>query len=229
MKGPPSSLRDRILANAATRPSVTRQTHRLRRLAMVLLLMAAIIGSSSLLAGRHADVPQRPMAYLVAMLSASVVVAIWTAYSTLGPTSSALGRSSRFYRILTIATPCLLALAALLANLLAPGTLMAQTAPEMTHFSCSLLTFIAGAAVLAVLLVLERRTSTTSATLKGASFGAVAAAWATLFISISCPYAHPLHVVPTHVLVPILPLVVGGLLGGARFLSIRADRPSEMN
>lgn len=229
MKGPPSSLRDRILADAAARPSITRQTHRLRRLATLLLMMAALIGSSSLLALRHADVPQRPMAYLVAMLSACVVVAILTAYHTLGPTPSALGRSSRFYRILTIATPCLLALAALIANLLAPGTLVAQTAPEFAHFSCSMMTFIVGAMVLAVLLFLEQRTSTTAATLKGASCGAVAAACATLFISISCPYAHPLHVLPAHVLVPIIPLVVGGLLGGARFLSMRADRPSETN
>jgi hypothetical protein len=169
------------------------------------------------------------MAYLVAMLSACVVVAILTAYYTLGPAPSALGRSSRFYRILTMATPCLLAAAALIANVLAPATIVMQSAPDSTHFSCSMLTVVAGAAVLTVLLVLERRTSTTLATLKGASFGAVAAAWATLFISISCPYAHPLHVVPTHVLVPIVPLVVGGILGGARFLSIRADRASESN
>jgi hypothetical protein len=166
------------------------------------------------------------MAYVATMLSACVVVAIMTAYYTLGPTSSALGRSSRFYRILTITTPCILALAALFANLIAPATLVEQTAPDMTHVSCSTLTFMAGAAVLAVLLVLERRSSTTLATLKGAGFGAVAAAWATLFISISCPYAHPLHVVPTHIFVPVIPLVVGGLLGGGRFLSMRADRSS---
>jgi len=192
-------------------------------------MLATIVASSSILASRHADLPQRPMAYLVAMLSACVVVAILTAYYTLGPAPSALGRSSRFYRILTMATPCLLAAAALIANVLAPATIVMQSAPDSTHFSCSMLTVFAGAAVLAVLLVLERRTSTTLATLKGASFGAVAAAWATLFISISCPYAHPLHVVPTHVLVPIVPLVVGGILGGARFLSIRADRASESN
>jgi hypothetical protein len=229
VKGPSSSLRDRVLAVAATRPSAIRQTHRLRRLAFVLLVLAAIIGSSSLLAGHHSDVPQRPMAYVIAMLSACVFVAILTAYYTLGPTSSALGRSSRFYRILTIATPCLLAVAALIANLLAPVTMVAQTAPTKTHFSCSMLTLIAGVAVLAVLLVLERRTSTTLATLKGASFGAVAAAWATLFISISCPYTHPLHVVPTHILVPMIPLIVGGVLGGARYLSMRANHSSESN
>lgn len=229
MKGPSSTLRDRVLAGTTTRPSATRQTHRHRRLAFVLLMLASIVGSSSLLAGRHAHVSQRPMPYLVAMLTACVVVAILTAYYTLSMAPSALGRSSRSYRILTIATPCSLAVAALIANFLAPATVVTQTAPEMTHLSCSMLTVIAGAAVLAVLLILERRSSTTLATLKGASFGAVAAAWATLFISISCPYAHPLHVVPTHVLIPIIPLVVGGLLGGARFLSMRADRSTETN
>ncbi len=229
MKGPSPSLRDRVLVEATTHPSVTRQTHHFRRLALGLLILATIVGSSSFMAGRHAEIPQRPIMYVVPMFSACVIVALLTAYFTLGPTPSALGRSPRFYRILMIATPCFLALAALMANGLAPATFVTQTAPEMAHLSCSLLTLIAGVAVLAVLLVLERRTSTTLATLRGASLGAVAAAWATLFISISCPHAHPLHVIPAHILVPILPLVVGGILGGARFLSMRADRSSETN
>jgi hypothetical protein len=224
VKDPPSSLRDQVLAATATRPSATRKTHHQRRLAWMLLLVALIIGASSLLAGRHSHVPSRPTSYFLTVLAACVIVAVLTAYGTLGPTPSALGRSSRFYRILTIATPFVLTLALLIANWLEPSTLAVQTARDMTHLSCSAVTLLAGAVVLGVLLVLERRSVTTSAAWKGASFGAVAAAWATLFISISCPYAHPLHVVPTHVWVPVILLVVAGLLGGARILSMRADR-----
>lgn len=177
-----------------------------------------------MLAGRHADIPDRPMTYLATMLAACVVVAILTAYSTLGPTSSALGRTSRFYRILTIVTPFVLALAAIAANVLAPSTMVEQVGHAAPHVSCSTITFMAGAGVLLGLLLLERGSVTNSAAAKGASFGAVAAAWATLFISISCPYAHPLHVLPTHVFVPVIPLVVGGVLGGARMLTMRAER-----
>lgn len=226
MNGPPSHVRDRILAATAARPAATRETHRQRRLALVLLMLAFVVGSSTMLAGRHPDAPQRPMAYLITMLAASVIVAIMTAYYMLGPTASALGRSSRFYRILTFVTPCILALAALVANLLAPATMMAS-ADDAPHLACSTITFIAGAAVLAILLLLERRSATTSVTLKGASYGAVGAAWATLFISISCPYAHPLHVVPTHILAPIVPLVIGGMVAGARILALRANRSSS--
>lgn len=227
MNGPPSFLRERVLTAAAERPSATRKSHRQRRLAFALVILAFVIGSSTMLAGRHPEAPARPMAYLVTMLSASVVVAVVTAYYTLGPTPSATGRSSRFQRILTIATPFILTLAALMANVLAPMTLAAQTAPDAAHVACSTITFIAGAAVLAVMLALERGSSTTSAVFKGASLGAVAAAWGTLFISISCPYAHPFHVVPTHVLLPLVPLLIGGIVAGTRILSIRADRVTE--
>lgn len=223
MKSPPSSLREHVLASVATRPSPTRSAHHQRRLALALLVLAIIVAAGSMMAGRHADVPARPTNYLVTILAICAVVALLVAYGTLGPTPSALGRSSRVHRWLTITTPCLLALGALIANALAPSTLVAQTAPEMTHVACSTVTLLAGAAVLAILLVLERRSSTTSALVKGASLGTVAAAWATLFISISCPYAHPLHVVPTHILVPIIPLVVGGMVAGVRILSIRAE------
>jgi len=180
-----------------------------------------------MLAGRHTDVPERPMTYLATMLAACVVVAILTAYSTLGPTYSALGRSSRFYRILAIVTPIVLTLAAIAANILAPSTMVEQAGHAAPHVSCSTITFMAGAGVLLILLVLEKGSVTNSAAAKGASFGAVAAAWATLFISISCPYAHPLHVLPTHVIVPVIPLVVGGIVGGTRMLTMRAERQKK--
>jgi hypothetical protein len=223
VNGPPTSLRDQILQATAARPSVTRKTHRQRRLVLVLLLLAFVVGSSAMLVGRHTDVPDRPMTYLSTMLGASVFIAILTAYVTLGPTESALGRSPRFYRVLTILTPCLLAVAAIVANVLVPSTMVEDAGHAAPHVSCSAITFFTGAGVLLLLLWLERRSMTNSAAAKGASFGAVAAAWATLFISISCPYSHPWHVVPTHVFVPVIPLLVGGIVGGARLLVIRAE------
>lgn len=227
MNGPPASLRDQILKAAATRPSATRKTHRQRRLALIVLLLAFTAGASSMLAGRHTDVPERPMTYLATLLAACVVVAILTAYSTLGPTFSALGRSARFYRILAILTPIVLALAAIAANILAPSTMIEHPGHMGPHVSCSTITFMAGAGVLLLLLVLEKGSVTNSAAAKGASFGAVAAAWATLFISISCPYAHPFHVLPTHVFVPVIPLVVGGIFGGMRMLTMRTEREKK--
>lgn len=227
MNGPPTSLRDQILQATATRPSATRKTHQQRRLALVVLLLAFVVGGSAMLAGRHADVPDRPMTYLTTMLAACVVVAMLTAYSTLGPAPSALGRTSRFYRFLTIVTPFVLALAAITANAIAPSTMVEQVGHAAPHVSCSTITFLAGAGVLLVLLLLEKGSATNSAAAKGASFGVVAAAWATLFISISCPYAHPLHVLPTHVIVPVIPLIVGGVVGGVRMLTMRAEREEK--
>lgn len=224
MNGPPATLRERVLETTAKRPSATRATYRQRRLALMFLILALLVASSSMMAARHADIPARPLAYLVTMLLASFVVAIVAAYSMLTPGSSALGRSSRFYSVLAIVSPCILAVAALLANTLAPSTWVTPDVSHAPHLACSAVTFVAGAGVLVILMVLERHSATTSIVLKGASLGVVAAAWATLFISISCPFAHPLHVIPTHVLLPVVPLVLGGAVASVRVLAMRLSR-----
>jgi hypothetical protein len=229
VNNPPSSLRDRILAAAATHPAATRKTHRLRRLLSMLVVLAILVGSSLQLAAYWSSTEPRPLPYVLTICVATVLVAILTAYFVLGPTPSAVGRSSRFHRLLTIAIPSILTLAALGANVLVPATLTEQIPPVAALISCSITSLIAGAGVLAALLILERQSVTTSAIVKGASFGAVAAAWAAVFISISCPHAHPLHVVPSHVLVPVVLLVLGGLVAGVRTLQMRAKRSSETN
>lgn len=224
MNGPPASLRDRVLETAANRPSATRTTHRQRRLALMILILALLVASSSMLAANHAEMPARPIAYLVTMVSTSFVLAIATAYSMLAPTSSALGRSSRFYSGLMIIAPFALAIAALLANFVAPSTWIMPEGVRAPHISCSTITLVTGAGLLVVLMFLERCSATNSVVLKGASLGVVAAAWATLFISISCPFTHPMHVIPTHILLPVVPLVLGGAVAGARVLAMRANR-----
>jgi hypothetical protein len=172
------------------------------------LLLAILVGSSLLLATFWATTQPRPLPYVLMICLATLLVAILTAYFVLGPTPSAVGRSSRFHRLLTIAIPSILTLAALGANVLVPATLAEQIPPVAALISCSITSLIAGAGVLAALLILERHSVTTSVIVKGASFGAVAAAWAAVFISISCAHTHPLHVVPSHVLVTVMLLVL---------------------
>lgn len=228
MNSPPASLRDRVLAAVAAHPAATRKIHYRRRLVLMFVFLVILIGSSLLLAAYWGTISSpRALPYMMTILAASVLVAILTAYFILGPTPSAMGRSSQFHRLLTIAIPSILTLATLGANILVPVTLTEEIPPFAALISCSITSLIAGAGMLSALLILERRSVTTSALVKGASFGAVAAAWATVFISISCPHAHPLHVVPSHVLVPVVLLVVGGLLAGARILVMRAKRSSE--
>ncbi len=227
MNAPPSSLREQILAETATRPAATRKTHRLRRLLSMVLVLVILIGASLVLAQYWADPLPRPWAYVITMVVSAVLIALLTAYFILGPTPSALGRSAHFHRLSTLAIPSILTLAALGANVAVPETLAEPTPPATAFFSCSIVSLSVGTVVLAALLFLERRSATTSVVVKGASLGAVGASWATLFISISCPHAHPLHVVPSHVIVPVLLLVIGGLIAGRRVLAIRAKRSSD--
>jgi hypothetical protein len=225
VNGLPPSLRDRVLGAVSTRSAVTRKIQRVRLL-VILLALVFSIGASWFIGRLPANAPIRPAHYIIVLLVACSIITLATAYLTHGPTPSPLGRSRGSYHALAIATPLGLALAALGANLVAPSTLVEQTAASAAHFSCLTHTITAGSVVLAALLVLERRSIATAAAIKGASMGAVAGAWATLFISIRCPHAHPLHVVPTHIL-PIVLLVVVGMTAGARALSMRSDDASE--
>ena len=227
MNAPPSSLREQILAATAAHPADTRKTHRRRRLLSMLLVLVLLIGSSLVLATYWAHSHTRPLPYVLTIAAAALLIAILTAYFILGPAPSALGRSSHFHRLLTLAIPSILTLATLGANFAFPETLEEATPPTTAFFSCSIVSFSVGTIVLAALLFLERRSVTTSVIVKSASFGAVAAAWATLFISISCPHTHPLHVVPSHVIAPVALLVLGGIVVGRRILELRAQRSSK--
>jgi hypothetical protein len=82
---------------------------------------------------------------------------------------------------------------------------------------CHAFTLVLGAALLLAMAIANRRSDPIHATWLGAAFGAVAGAWAAVFVAAWCPLFDVPHVLLGHV-APILVLAASGMLLASRAL-----------
>lgn len=82
---------------------------------------------------------------------------------------------------------------------------------------CHAFTLALGAGMLLAMMIANRRSDPIHATWLGAAFGAVAAAWAAVFVAVWCPLFNVPHVLLGHV-APILVLATAGMVFVSRAL-----------
>jgi len=199
--GPPSALRDRILAATRQAPSPVRVQVVRNTRALVVLGMALALTIFFAIGGLHLG--HRPAGF-VAMTAAgwatASVVVTWIAFVR-GP--SMLGRTRR----------ALLAVALLTAPLLfAWGTLSTVPWPEVrsldsdwsNYLGCFAWTGLMGLAPLAALVLARRGTDPVHPRATGAALGAAMGAWAGTLIDLRCICASVAHMAFSHALPAIL-------------------------
>lgn len=86
-----------------------------------------------------------------------------------------------------------------------------------TGWHCHAFTLVLGVASLLAMTIANRRSAPIHATWLGATYGAVAGAWAAVFVAAWCPLFDLPHVILGHV-APILVLAAPGMLFGSRTL-----------
>jgi hypothetical protein len=84
---------------------------------------------------------------------------------------------------------------------------------------CHSFTLVLGAALLAAMMTANRRSDPVHASWLGAAFGAVAGAWASVFVAAWCPLFDLSHTLLGHA-APILVLTGGGTFLARRLLRI---------
>lgn len=210
---PSTTVRDRILASAAKQPSRTRAEGRLRAgVAYGLAILASILYFESW--GGISHSAGRPKSLTFAIAGGATLMAL--AASSLGfwRGRSMTGRSQTLLAL----GPLLLPWATLAWLFLFHGRYVEPFA--RIGWRCAGLGFGCGAALLAAIVWVRKRTIARHATLHGAALGATAAAWSAILIDLWCPLTNVPHALVGHVM-PIVGITLVGALLGRLVLGIR--------
>lgn len=206
------SLRERVLAEAATTPARTRPESR-RRAALVYTVAALAGPSLFLFWGGVAHAAARPRAFTIGIATGSMLLAFACA-EVAWWRRTLLGRSGLALVMVTLMTPLLTCLWLVSFH---------ARYPEPVHklgVRCFTLMLVAGAPLLLAVLHLRKHTVVRVPALNGAALGCVAGAVASVIVDLWCPLTNTAHVILGHVL-PLLVLCVAGALGGRRLLALR--------
>lgn len=222
MQGPSPDLRDRLLAEVATRPA-PRRAELLRRRAILLVIAAAPIGF--ILARKGIAWTSRPQVFVIVSAALTAIVALAGTWWALSSGPSSLGRPRPFLRMVAGWLPGALLLAAGLAGLMWPETQSGFTLDPRIHLPCLVTTLALAAAPFAVMMYTERRSDPIDPTATGAVLGAAAGSWAAVAMTLHCGHSDLLHLGLAHIL-PVLGLAGLGAFVGSKLLGIRA-RPAK--
>ncbi len=211
---PSSSLRDKILAEAASRPARTRSQG--RRRAAVVYTIAALAGLPLFFYWgglKHAS--GRPAAITIGVALGALLLAVACASIAFWKGKSVVGRSST--ALLSVA---------LIAPLGTYAWLVSWHSTYVDPFTrvgyrCLTMTIVAGAAMLGAALFLRKRSVAVHASAAGAALGAAAGAFGGVSVDVWCPLSEPAHVLVGHV-VPVVILTIAGALAGRMILPLRA-------
>jgi hypothetical protein len=216
---PSEDLRARVMAAVRASPVAVRAVGVRRRAWLV--TAAFTFSAGVLVAIGRPGLRGRPLAYVLALTSAGVLVAGAATWASVARGRSMLGRTVRWRMAAATLTPMLL-----FAASLAFGTLWQQPVVDGSgagaHLSCVAGTAAFALGPLAAFLATRRASDPVAPRLTGAAIAAAAGAWGALGIELHCRYTSPLHVFLGHVL-PVALLALLGVVVGARFLAIRAD------
>lgn len=210
---PSTSLRDKILADAAAHPSRTRAQGR-RRAARVYALAA--LGGLPLFfySGGLAHASARPAVVTFGVVLGALALAVGCATVAFGRGRSAVGRAATALLAVVFLAP--LGTYAWLVSW--HGSYVDPF--QRVGYRCLAMTLVAGAALLAAGLFLRKGTVAVHATVAGAALGVAAGTFGGVLVDLWCPLTAPSHVLVGHVL-PLVILAGAGAVFGRFFLPIR--------
>jgi hypothetical protein len=207
------ALRARVLAAAAATPSPTRKQGRVIGIA-VLALSPAIAVVLVELEGGLAHGAGRPRGVTTALVGGWLLVSVLLTSLVARRRGSSLTRRSTILTSAAVATPLLLFawMHAFYGSYDEPFA--------RVGYRCLALTLLIAATPLAGFMFLRRGIEPRHPMAIGSAVGAACGAWAGVVVDLWCPLTNVPHVLFGHVL-PLVVLIAGGALIGARFLGIR--------
>jgi hypothetical protein len=210
---PSSSLRDKILADAAAHRARTRSEGR-RRAALVYTIAALAglplffyWGGFEHAAGRPYALTYGIAAGALLLALASASVAWWRGKSQVGRTQTALAVIAFLVPIVTYVW-----IVSWHGRYVEPF--------QRVGYRCLAMTLASGGPLLAAALWLRKRTITVHPVAGGAALGAAAGAFGGITVDLWCPLTNSPHVLVGHVL-PIVVLALVGMIAGRFVLAIR--------
>jgi hypothetical protein len=211
---PSSSLRDKVLADAAAHRARTRSEG--RRRAVVIYAIAALAGLPLFLASGGIDhSAERPMAVTLGIAAGSLILAVACASVAWWRGKSAVGRPSAALLAIAVVAPV-----ATYVWLVIWHGRYAEPAPHV-GFRCLAMTLASGAPILAAALYVRKRTVAVHPIASGAALGAAAGAFGEITVDLWCPITTSMHVLIGHAL-PIVLLALVGASVGRSILPLRA-------
>ncbi len=210
---PPSSLRDRVLAAAASTPSRTRKQG--ERTATVFLALSVTIAFCTIeLNGGFEHGAGRPLPITIAVAGGWVAASAFLTWLVARRQGSNLARRSTILAGAALLTPPLL----FAWTRIFYGTY--QEPFERVGYRCLAFTLVIAVTPLAAFLFLRRGIEPRRPMALGAMAGAVCGAWAGVVVDLWCPLTNAPHVLLGHI-VPVALLIAGGALLGDRLLGVR--------
>jgi hypothetical protein len=213
-------LKARILAQARSTPSRTRQASRVY--AWLVLPSSVIVAAALFFAfnGPHHGQGRASWFYAASTLGWAAVAAlsVWGAYLRGG---SALGRPSAWLMAIAVGTPALLFTMMFGFAVVHPEVTLLH--PERLGLKCLGLTVAAAAFPLLGLSLVRRGSDPVHPVATGSALGSACGASAGVMVEMWCPVAAPRHVAIGHIL-PIVIMAILGALLGARVIAMRTLR-----
>ncbi len=211
---PSSSLRDKVLADAAAHRARTRSEG--RRRAVVIYAIAALAGLPLFFAwGGINHSAERPIALTLGIAAGALLLAVACAGVAWWRGKSAVGRPTSALLAIAVAAPVVTYVWLVIWH----GR-YAEPEPHI-GFRCLAMTLASGAPILAAALYVRKHTVAVHPVASGAALGAAAGAFGELTVDLWCPITTSVHVLVGHAL-PIVLLALVGAGVGRSMLSLRA-------
>jgi len=210
---PSSSLRDKILADAAANRARTRSQGR-RRAALVYAIAALAGLPLFFFWGGLGHASGRPFMITIGVGLGALLLAVACAAVAFWRGKSAVGRPSTALLSVAIVAPI-----ATYAWLVSWHTRYVDPFARV-GYRCLTMTLVAGATVLGAALFLRKRSIAVHASAAGAALGAAAGTFGGVTVDVWCPLSTSSHVLVGHVL-PLVILSAAGAILGRMVLPIR--------
>ncbi|HEX4516323.1 MAG TPA: NrsF family protein [Polyangiaceae bacterium] len=210
---PSSSLRDKILAEAAATKSRTRSEG--RRRAVVVYTVAALGGLPLFFYwGGFGHAAGRPISLTIGLAAGALLVATSAASVAWWRGKSQVGRSQNALLVIAILVP--------IATYVWMVSWHGRYAEpfERVGYRCFAMTIASGSPLLFAALWLRKRTIAVHPVAGGAALGAAAGAFGGITVDLWCPLTNSAHVLVGHVM-PIVLLAFVGMIAGRFVLAIR--------
>ena len=210
---PSSSLREKILAEAAATKSRTRSEG--RRRAVVAYTVAALLGLPLFFAwGGLGHAAGRPLTLTAGISAGALLLAIAAASVAWWRGKSQVGRTQTALLAIAILVPIVTYVWMVSWN----GRYVEPF--QRVGWRCFAMTIASGAPLLGAALWLRKRTIAVHPVAGGAALGAAAGAFGGITVDLWCPLTNSAHVLVGHV-APIVLLALVGMIAGRFVLALR--------
>lgn len=210
---PSSSLREKILAEAAATKSRTRSEG--RRRAILVYTVAALLGLPLFFYwGGFAHSAGRPVTLTVGLSAGALLVALSAASVAWWRGKSQVGRTQTALLVIAILVP--------IATYVWMVSWHGRYAEpfQRVGYRCFAMTIASGAPLLGAALWLRKHTIAVHPVAGGAALGAAAGAFGGITVDLWCPLTNSAHVLVGHV-APIVLLALVGMIAGRFVLAMR--------